>query len=111
MGGLLGLIYIGLSKCSLNRDGESLKQYMGTLLNSMGLYILIFILSVFPAIMVARECNPYNKTLWTMIAILFSEIYLFFWALKKFAFRIDDYCMTDHLNRELRERYDYNHHR
>jgi hypothetical protein len=111
MGGLLGLIYIGLSKCSLNRDGESLKQYMGTLLNSIGLYILIFILSVFPAIMVARECNPYNKTLWTIVAILFSEIYLFFWALKKFTFRIDNYCMTDHLNKELRERSDYNHRR
>ena len=110
MTGLLGLVYIGLSKCTLNQKGNTFKQYMGTLLNSMGIYILIFILGVFPAIMVARECNPYNKTLWTMIAILFSEIYLFFWALKKFAFRIDDYCMTDHINKELKERSNYNRH-
>jgi hypothetical protein len=108
MGGLIGLVYIGLSKCTLNRNGETLKKYMGNLFNSMGLYILIFVLSVFPAIMVARECNPYSKTLWTIIAILFSELYLFIWAFKKFAFRSENYCMTDHINRELRESYNYN---
>ena len=110
MGGLLGLIYIARSKCSLKRNGKTLKTYIGSLFESIGFYVLIFLLTAFPAIMVARECNPYNKSLWTFIAILFAELYLFIWAFKKFAFRVENYCMTDHINREQRERLNYNRH-
>jgi len=56
-------------------------------------YLTILLLfTAIPAVLVAVNCNPKNPILYGLIALIFSDLYLLQWSIKKFVFKFDKYC-------------------
>jgi len=61
------------------------------------IYILTFIslllfFTTLPAVLVATHCNPNNPILYGIIGVLFSDVYLIQWSIKKFILKTPNYC-------------------
>jgi len=61
------------------------------------IYILTFIslilfFTTLPAVLVATHCNPDDRVLYGIIGVLFSDIYLIQWSIKKFILKKTNYC-------------------
>ena len=54
------------------------------------LICVIFMLNMIPAILISKECHN-NNICSLVLAFLFSDIYVFHYALRKFVYR-DSYC-------------------
>ena len=55
-------------------------------------FILAVVLAVVPAVLIARQCNPEFKIRYGILAFLFSDIYIFQWAVRKFIMNEPGYC-------------------
>lgn len=53
---------------------------------------LLLLFTTIPAVLVAVNCNPNNPIMYGLIALIFSDIYLLQWSIKKFVFKFDNYC-------------------
>ena len=53
---------------------------------------MLLVVTALPAVMIALHCNPDNKLLFSIIAFLFSDLYLLQWAVKKFILKKENYC-------------------
>ena len=66
--------------------GRLLPYFVGWI----GAFLLIF--NIIPAFLLAISCNPDKKIMYGCIALIFSDLYLFQWALRKFIFKENNYC-------------------
>ena len=71
----------------LSNDNNEIVSYM---LGGMG--GLFLVMNMIPAILIAIHCNPDKKLMYSMIGLLFSDIYLLQWSIRKFIFKEKNYC-------------------
>jgi hypothetical protein len=77
-------------------------NFQNSILENNGKYIgsftlgwimaLLVCFNAIPAILVAINCNKKNPIFYGLFALLFSDLYLIQWSIKKFIFKIDGYC-------------------
>lgn len=80
-----------------NALNNKLNNNLNTKIISNNVFILFYIslllvVTAFPAVMVAINCNPDNKFLYGLFAFFFSDLYLLQWAVKKFILKKENYC-------------------
>ncbi len=62
---------------------------------SFSLLAIIILINVIPALLIANHCSksPMNKFLNMTIALLFSDIYICYYAIRKYVYKDPKYCM------------------
>jgi hypothetical protein len=71
-------------------------EYYNSVLNSTIGYvcICIFILiNVIPALLIALNCNHDYKILHLIVAFIFSDVYVFVYAVRRFIYNDKKYCL------------------
>ena len=53
---------------------------------------ILVCLNAIPAILVAINCNKEKPILYGIFALIFSDLYLIQWAVRKFIFKEKNYC-------------------
>jgi len=53
---------------------------------------ILVILNAIPAILVAINCNKDKPILYGIFALIFSDLYLIQWAIRKFVLKDKNYC-------------------
>ena len=92
---LISMILIILNNDKLLHNFVNIDNRETTIKNNVFLLIYISLLLLFtaiPAVLVATNCNPNNKLLYGIVGLLFGDIYLFQWSIRKFIFRSNNYC-------------------
>ena len=102
--------YLAANKALNNRGIESFRdklkfnesskinynEYYNSVLNSTIGYvcICIFILiNVIPALLIALNCNHDYKIAHLIVAIIFSDVYVFVYAVRRFIYNDKKYCL------------------
>lgn len=78
---------------TLKKNSSNRNEYRKTVVLSIlwfSIIVLFLILNVVPAILISYECNKGNM-FHLILSILFSDIYIFHYTVRKFVFR-DNYC-------------------
>lgn len=86
-----------LNNLRINENFKSIVSLKTEAIISNNAYIityltLLLLFTTIPAVLVAVNCNPKNPALYGLIALLFSDLYLLQWSIKKFVFKFDKYC-------------------
>lgn len=90
-------IILLLNNKRINENFKSIVSLKTETIISNNAYImtyltLLLLFTTIPAVLVAVNCNPKNPALYGLIALLFSDLYLLQWSIKKFVFKFDKYC-------------------
>ena len=90
----MGLLLYGLKMLKnktegfgMSEEGKYVSSYILGLISS-----ILIICNAIPAVLVAINCNPDQKILYGIIGLLFSDIYLIQWAIRKFVLKSSNYC-------------------
>lgn len=70
----------------LDDKGQIIPYFIGW----VGAFLLI--INIIPAFLLAINCNPEHKIFYGILALLFSDVYLFQWAVRKFILKEKNYC-------------------
>jgi len=75
-----------------NNSNDRVEYGNGVLLNVLwfSLVLIFLMLNVIPGVLIAKECSK-GSILHILLGVLFSDIYVFHYALRKFVYR-DNYC-------------------
>ena len=77
---------------SSSNDDNYRKSVMRAVIN-WSLIAVFVLLTVIPAVLIANGCNSgYNKYIHVIIAFLFSDVYLFYYAYSKFVLKTPGFC-------------------
>lgn len=87
----------GFQNMSNKNPGQQITGAMASVGIAAILYFLIVLailvtITVLPAIVVARQCNPEHKGIYGFVAFLFPDIYLLQWSIRKFLLNEPNYC-------------------
>ena len=73
------------------------KDYYNSVMNSSLNFIflcIVLIINIIPALLIAYHCtkNSTNKIFNMIIAILFSDFYIFYYAIRRFVYKDERFC-------------------
>ena len=71
-------------------------EYYNSVVNSTLGYICICIfilMNVIPALLIAYNCNKNFKILHLIVAFIFSDVYVFIYAVRRFVYNDKKYCL------------------
>ena len=86
-----------LNNLRINENFKSIVSLKTETIISNNAYIIsyltiLLLFTAIPAVLVAVNCNPENPVFYGLIALIFSDLYLLQWSIKKFVFKFDKYC-------------------
>lgn len=73
-------------------EGNNSKSNTAFTIIGFIIMLIAILFAVVPAILIARHCNPENKVTYGFLAFLFSDLYIFQWAIRKFVMLEPNYC-------------------